>query len=436
MIARTPLYSLSVVLRETGLKPDVLRAWERRYQLPLPQRSAGGHRLYSEYDIETIKWLKAHQADGLSISLAVQLWREISLTSDPLENEPHEISLRVQPDLAEQNKIENYRDSWVLACLAYDSHKSEETLNLAFGIYPIEAVCTHVLQEGLSQIGNLWQTGKASPQQEHFASALAQNRMQALIAASPNPVIDKTILVGCPPGELHTFPLLLLNLFLRREGYSVINLGADIPLEQLSESISQIRPDLVILAAQRLATAATLENTAMYLSGQKVQLGFGGAIFCRIPTLKLVIAGHYLGDSIESSIFAIKQLLAIPNRVSQKGIFEPHNRGLALQYDEKRPFIDYKTGELLKEQAYAVQNLNEVNTFFGDGLSAALSLGDISYMESDLLWVNELMNKRNGSSALLVPYLKAYNSAIHHELGQLAAPITTWLDRMIAQLLM
>ena len=56
MISKTPLYNLNAVLREGGLTPDVLRAWERRYQLPVPRRTAGGHRLYSQYDIETIKW--------------------------------------------------------------------------------------------------------------------------------------------------------------------------------------------------------------------------------------------------------------------------------------------------------------------------------------------------------------------------------------------
>jgi DNA-binding transcriptional MerR regulator len=74
-LSKNPIYNLSAVLRETGLKADLVRAWERRYNLPNPQRSAGGHRLYSQYDIETLKWLKEKQAQGLSISNAVELWR-------------------------------------------------------------------------------------------------------------------------------------------------------------------------------------------------------------------------------------------------------------------------------------------------------------------------------------------------------------------------
>ena len=73
--SKTPAFNLKVVIRETGLKPDTLRAWERRYGLPNPRRSSGGHRLYSQYDIETIKWLIERQNEGLRINRAVQLWQ-------------------------------------------------------------------------------------------------------------------------------------------------------------------------------------------------------------------------------------------------------------------------------------------------------------------------------------------------------------------------
>ena len=83
--SKTPAYNLKVVIRETGLKADTLRAWERRYGLPQPERTSGGHRLYSQRDIEIIKWLMARQQEGLSISRAVDLWRGLeSEGQDPL----------------------------------------------------------------------------------------------------------------------------------------------------------------------------------------------------------------------------------------------------------------------------------------------------------------------------------------------------------------
>src|SRR5918993_3655703 len=85
MARTTPAYNLKVVLKETGIAADTLRAWERRYGLPMPQRSAGGHRLYSQRDIETIKWLMKRQEEGLSISRAVDMYNDLLASgSDPL----------------------------------------------------------------------------------------------------------------------------------------------------------------------------------------------------------------------------------------------------------------------------------------------------------------------------------------------------------------
>src|SRR5512146_2181039 len=85
MISTTPAFNLKVVLKETGIAADTLRAWERRYGLPMPQRTEGGHRLYSQRDIEIIRWLMKQQESGLSISRAVDMYNEqLASGSDPL----------------------------------------------------------------------------------------------------------------------------------------------------------------------------------------------------------------------------------------------------------------------------------------------------------------------------------------------------------------
>ncbi|MBV7338587.1 MerR family transcriptional regulator [Chloroflexi bacterium TSY] len=64
---------MKAVVQQTGLKPDTLRAWERRYGLPNPRRTESGHRLYSQQDIAVLQWLIARQNEGLSISRAAAL---------------------------------------------------------------------------------------------------------------------------------------------------------------------------------------------------------------------------------------------------------------------------------------------------------------------------------------------------------------------------
>src|SRR5215207_1482761 len=68
-----PIFNTKAVVRETGVPADTFRAWERRYGVPHPQRTHGGHRLYSERDIAIIRWLRERTEEGMNISHAVML---------------------------------------------------------------------------------------------------------------------------------------------------------------------------------------------------------------------------------------------------------------------------------------------------------------------------------------------------------------------------
>src|SRR4029453_11707160 len=72
-LSTSPVFNTKAVARETGVPADTFRAWERRYGVPRPQRTAGGHRLYSERDIAIIRWLRDRTDEGVNISHAVLL---------------------------------------------------------------------------------------------------------------------------------------------------------------------------------------------------------------------------------------------------------------------------------------------------------------------------------------------------------------------------
>ena len=74
---RLPVYNIKAVSRLVGLLPVTLRAWERRYGLPLPQRGDQGYRLYSDYDLNTLRWIKIQLETGLSISRVVEYLNEL-----------------------------------------------------------------------------------------------------------------------------------------------------------------------------------------------------------------------------------------------------------------------------------------------------------------------------------------------------------------------
>src|SRR5215216_6226211 len=131
MYSTTPAFNLKVVLNETGLAADTLRAWERRYGLPAPNRTAGGHRLYSQRDIETIKWLMKRQAEGLSISRAVDLWNEqIGSGTDPLAGLTQEGSIsRLAAPIqyrAPDTTLDTLREQWIAACMEFSESAAEQ----------------------------------------------------------------------------------------------------------------------------------------------------------------------------------------------------------------------------------------------------------------------------------------------------------------------
>ena len=306
---RTPIYNMNAMLQETGLSADVIRVWEKRYQLPKPGRSAGGHRLYSQYDIELVKWLRARQLEGLSISRAVELWRDrVAAGQDPLGEAAPEVVSVVEPLLPADTRIKVLRNHWLDACLAFDGQSAEDLLNQAIALYPIETVCIEVLQWGLKSLGDLWYAGKASVSQEHFTSGMVINRMEAMLLAVPQPTRGQTVLIGCPAGELHTFPALLLTLLLRRRGWKVINLGANVPADQLVETAQALSPEIVVLVAQTLPSAAALKDTVALLGQLNIPVAYGGLVFNRVPALRNSIPAWFLGESVSGAVSQIAQL--------------------------------------------------------------------------------------------------------------------------------
>jgi DNA-binding transcriptional MerR regulator len=430
MISQTPIYNLMVVLKETGLKADVLRVWERRYELPRPQRTAGGHRLYSEYDIAIVKWLKERQAEGLSISRAVKLWKDlVAAGQDPLEGVS--FSRTSAPIPAIRANIELLRQNWLESCLAFDTLQAEEALNQAFALYPVEKVCDGILRQGLNFIGELWYLGKVSSQQEHFTSALAIRRIETLITAAPQPTRSQTVLVGCPLGETHTFPALLLSLFLQRMGLKIVYLGADIPIEQMDDAIVSIRPDLVVLAAQQLVTAASLASMALRARG--VPLAYGGLIFNYVPALRKRIAATFLGESLDEAVNKIEQLVLSPAASPTAVGVDKSHLALARLFRRARPLIEHALSVKLQKDGLQIEKIEEVNSFFGDKLAAALDLGDLALVESELDWIKGLLTSRQITADKLLPYLTDYGHCLRAELGQEGAPITDWLNQYVSR---
>ncbi len=68
---QVPGLRIGEVASRTGMTIATLRAWERRYRLLVPARTAGGQRLYSESDVARVRRVQRLVSEGWSIPGAV-----------------------------------------------------------------------------------------------------------------------------------------------------------------------------------------------------------------------------------------------------------------------------------------------------------------------------------------------------------------------------
>jgi methanogenic corrinoid protein MtbC1 len=324
-------------------------------------------------------------------------------------------------------------ESWVAACLAFDEARAESILAQAFARYPLETVCLQVLRKGLSEVGELWYSGGSTVQQEHFASALAIRRLNALLAAAPPPIRRGKILTACPPGEEHIFPLLLITLLLRQRGWDVVYLGANVPVNKLDATIQSSKPDLIVSTAQQLITAANLLEVAQFLRAEKVPLAFGGLIFNLLPNLRERIPGHFLGESLDSTVQSVEQLMVHPPEIPEVEQISREYQQASDYFKEYQPIIAAYLWEQFQCNGMKEQHLEIANTFLGQDIQAGLILGDMNYLEHEIDWLDGLFQTHDIPGELLPKYLSLYKRAVEENLDQRAQPIVDWLNSKIIE---
>ncbi len=435
MFNTSPAFNLKVVLKETGISADTLRAWERRYGLPMPQRTEGGHRLYSERDIEIIRWLMTQQESGLSISRAVDRYNELLASgSDPLAGSRPAGGYALQQFTSEAVNLDGLRAEWLNACLTYNESQAEQILNQAFALHPVETVVTSLLQRGVHEIGEMWYGGKISVQQEHFASGLTMRRLEALVAASPAPTRLETILLACPANEWHTLSLAMLNLFLRRRGFNVIYLGANVPITRFEETARTSRAKLVILVSQTLTGAASLQTAAFALTSKKMTVAYGGRIFNLQPDISKHIPGYHLGSDIDESVKEVENILSGKRKKERVSSSAEDHLVAHKIFTANRPEIESTARTLIKPMLDMNEDIQTGIQFLGDNIAAALQLGDLNYVSDEMTWVKYLLHAHKQPSEELFGFINAYVKAVDKHMNGAGKPISAWLNQEFRKL--
>jgi MerR family transcriptional regulator, light-induced transcriptional regulator len=254
-----PRLRIGELSRRVGVSPEVLRAWETRYGLLRPERTKGGLRLFSEEDECRVHLMRKNIAAGLSAAEAARLAR---LSEDSSGRERSASFAEIETALAQGLE-------------ALDEPMAQAALDQLFRAFALTFALSEVILPFLHRLGERWAAGEVSIAHEHFASNVIGGRLRALTRGWGNGVGPRAIL-ACPPGEQHELGLLCFGLALREHGWRITYLGAETPLREITDALSELVPSIVVLSAisQQRFLDASEEITAL---ATRVRVGMGGA---------------------------------------------------------------------------------------------------------------------------------------------------------------
>ncbi|UVL01739.1 MULTISPECIES: MerR family transcriptional regulator [Pseudomonas] len=216
------------VVSLTGINPVTLRAWERRHGLIRPQRTEGGHRLYTARDVQRIRDILRWTSNGLPISKV----------GDMLVGQPE---ASVQPHSA----FDDWRAAVVRATQAFDAQALEGIHGQLFTLMPKATV----LREVLIPVWHELASGSAFGQRSQWLFLDTFLRARLLLRLQMNQPDAPRVLLAGTEGQAE-LQVLCAGLLLSGEQQRIEVLGCGQPLEELPLLCAAMQPAALVIALQ------------------------------------------------------------------------------------------------------------------------------------------------------------------------------------------
>lgn len=287
-------HPIGVVARRTGLKPDLIRAWERRYGAIAPGRTETRRRLYSDDDVARLLLLKRVVDTGRPIGQVAALSGpelESLLDGEPLLRPSSSLLVPVADEAAEE---------LLQACLAAARRLEVTELELLLERASLRlgrvALVDRLLAPLLWRIGDLWRQGELRPSHEHMASAVVRSFLGGLSGLHDAPATAPSLLVTTPPRQRHELGALMVAATAAAEGWRVTYLGPDLPAEEIAAAAREKGSRAVALSVVHPPDDALLPDDLRRLkrllpSGVELIVG-GRAAGSYAPVLAEIGARH------------------------------------------------------------------------------------------------------------------------------------------------
>lgn len=248
-LSETPTYTIKQVADQTGLSRQVLRKWEERYDIVIPQRLDNGYRIYHDEDIRLFLLMKRYAEDGFALSQASEMAKFQKDSNIP------------------SNPKDTYLEDTLNDLLRHGKNCNELELNFSLQAAYHRLGLEHYLQQivipFLQEVGDHWASGEWDEYQEALSSLVVRDQLVQLRRNFQYREDSPILLGACLPNESHEIPVHIILLQLMLKGWRTAMIGASPAPGAIQSLIEKIKPVKVLLSAS--TTLPFEENPQMIL---------------------------------------------------------------------------------------------------------------------------------------------------------------------------
>ncbi|WP_194789892.1 MerR family transcriptional regulator [Pseudomonas sp. UFMG81] len=278
------LLPIGEVARLTGVNPVTLRAWERRYGLIKPQRTAKGHRLYPQDQVQRVQAVLRWLERGAAVSQVRALLDNAVDVSTPVDGEWGE-------------RIEQLVEA--IARLA--QRTLDQLLNQAMALYPAVTVCERLLLPLLDVLAQRWQTHFDADLEQAFFHTWLRSKLGARVYHDSHSLSGPCVLLARTDDTPFDAEFWLCAWLLSSNGQPLEVLEWPVGPSQLRRAVELLQPCALLLHLGRRPDFAALERALRDTDTLKL-LGGPGVSLHERELQALALPGLELFDSPQAAL--------------------------------------------------------------------------------------------------------------------------------------
>ena len=147
----------------------------------------------------------------------------------------------------------------------------------------VDHTVTEVIMPVLKQVGDAWESGELGVLHEHFVSSSFRGVLGELRMPVQGDQV-RTVVLACPPRELHDLPLELFGAMLHARWWRVVSLGANTPMTAIADAVRYLDADACVLAGVR-RSAFESRMPSLTRLGSRVPLFLAGEGALGLPSV-------------------------------------------------------------------------------------------------------------------------------------------------------